>query len=40
MDAMFKTLTLLLLFTAITGCQSLTRPADYNAACPRRLLRR
>ena len=31
MDAMFKTLTFLLLLISITGCQSLTRPADYNA---------
>lgn len=29
---MFKTLTLLLLFTAITGCQGLFRPADYDAS--------
>jgi len=28
---MFKTLTFLLLLISITGCQSLTRPADYNA---------
>ncbi len=30
-EAMFKSLSLLFLFTAIAGCQSLTRPADYDS---------